>query len=787
MPHTPERSVQLSGYPDVWVAKPGKTVRFYFDSDGEPFRMRLVELTGGTVNGSPLQTRTVLEAGSHDGISQYTQTGSSVLVDGAADALRSNGFTIGAWLWPTLPGNGRAQTIMSRADHRAEITLKLNGAGRLQLVFSSSSGSHDVTCSRPLGARTWYRVDAGFADVIGEAFVRYEPSDGSPDGETASRGIDGVIVRPGPRAPLLIGARRTPTDGRTRDHFEGKLESLQVRGDRGEMVAAWDFGVAPETNRIHDTGPTGLHGRAVNAPARLVTGHDWDGTEVDPRHAPAAYRAAHFHSDDLEDAAWQPSLDIRLPADVPSGVYAAELRSAGDRRWIPFFVAPHRPSSDIAVIAPTFTYLAYANFRISDRAAELAAQLRGLQAPQLSPEERYVLAHPELGMSLYDTHIDGSPNCYSSRLRPVLEMSPTYRYAFSGAPRHLSADLELIGWLNRKGHVHDVLTDECLHSTGSPLLAPYRVVITGSHPEYYTAPMRDALSAYIARGGRVMYLGGNGFYWVTATAAARPHLIEVRRGHSGTRTADSPAGEVHHSLTGEPGGLWRHRGREPQRLVGVGFSGLGYGNGAGYRQAPAARKGSYSFLLNGIAPEEEIGAFGPTGGAADDEFDHVAVACGTPSTTVVLATSKGNHRYGYHHAIEDVHQLASDVMQPDEVGADLAITEWQCGGITFAASSIGWINCLSHNDDDNNVSAVTENVLRAFQRTTSPFGVAATDFGYSPAMKKDSPDTSESDAGAAGADDDVQSDPAKGADGIDWSDEGGATPSGPADTGDETQ
>ena len=37
-------------------------------------------------------------------------------------------------------------------------------------------------------------------------------------------------------------------------------------------------------------------------------------------------------------------------------------------------------------------------------------------------------------------------------------------------------------------------------------------------------------------------------------------------------------------------------------------------------------------------------------------------------------------------------------------------------------------------------------------------------------------------------DDDVQSDPAKGTEeGADWSDEGGATPSGPADTGDHTQ
>lgn len=55
-------------------------------------------------------------------------------------------------------------------------------------------------------------------------------------------------------------------------------------------------------------------------------------------------------------------------------------------------------------------------------------------------------------------------------------------------------------------------------------------------------------------------------------------------------------------------------------------------------------------------------------------------------------------------------------------------------------------------------------------------------------VNKEKPETAESDAGPHQADDDVQSDPAKSAtDGADWSDEGGATPSGPADTGDDTQ
>ena len=55
-------------------------------------------------------------------------------------------------------------------------------------------------------------------------------------------------------------------------------------------------------------------------------------------------------------------------------------------------------------------------------------------------------------------------------------------------------------------------------------------------------------------------------------------------------------------------------------------------------------------------------------------------------------------------------------------------------------------------------------------------------------MNREKPETAESDVGSAGADHDVQSDPAKGTEeGADWSDEGGATPTGPADTGDSTQ
>ena len=69
--------------------------------------------------------------------------------------------------------------------------------------------------------------------------------------------------------------------------------------------------------------------------------------------------------------------------------------------------------------------------------------------------------------------------------------------------------------------------------------------------------MLDALDRYLDAGGRVMYLGGNGFYWVTGVDPERPHVIEIRRWR-GTETWKAEPGEYFLSTTGEQGGLWRH-------------------------------------------------------------------------------------------------------------------------------------------------------------------------------------------------------------------------------------
>lgn len=66
--------------------------------------------------------------------------------------------------------------------------------------------------------------------------------------------------------------------------------------------------------------------------------------------------------------------------------------------------------------------------------------------------------------------------------------------------------------------------------------------------------------------------------------------------------------------------------------------------------------------------------------------------------------------------IEEV--LSSDSRQGGTVNpkvrADMVYCEYPKGGAVFSASSIAWCGALSHNGYENNVSRITDNVLRRF-------------------------------------------------------------------------
>src|SRR5207247_5885203 len=168
----------------------------------------------------------------------------------------------------------------------------------------------------------------------------------------------------------------------------------------------------------------------------------------------------------------------------------------------------------------------------------------------------------------------------------------------------------LLAWPEALGHDYDVVTDEDLHAEGVSLIAPYKVVLTPSHPEYQSRATMDALAAYLDGGGRLMYLGGNGFYWRVAVHPDVPGAVEIRRGEGGIRAWAAEPGEYYMSFDGEYGGLWRRNGRPPQELVGVGFTAQGAFAGSYYRvRAEARREPRVAWMLTGI-DDEKNGDFG---------------------------------------------------------------------------------------------------------------------------------------------------------------------------------
>ena len=305
--------------------------------------------------------------------------------------------------------------------------------------------------------------------------------------------------------------------------------------------------------------------------------------------------------------------------------------------------------------------------------------------------------------------------CYSSRLRPVLAMQPLSRmWGFT-------VDMLIVDWLEHAGPGFDIVTDEDLHREGEALLSRYRVVVTGSHPEYYSLPMLDALEGWLNAGGRLMYMGGNGFYWRIAFHPELPGVLEVRRAEGGIRTWAAQAGEYHMSFTGELGGMWRRQRRPPNLIAGVGFISQGFDSGAPFRRRPAADDPRAAFIFEGV-DEEVVGDYGVClGGAASWELDCVNPRLGTPAHALVVASSEG-HSNIYELVPEEMLQShpMTDATQNPGIRADMTFFETPNGGAVFSTGSIGYAGALGVNRYDNGIARLTTNVLRRFADPT-PF------------------------------------------------------------------
>ncbi len=483
------------------------------------------------------------------------------------------------------------------------------------------------------------------------------------------------------------------------------------------IIAAWDFSQNITGTRIIDLGPNKLDGDLINLPTRGVTGSNWSGEEMCWRHAPQEYGAIHFHDDDIYDCGWETDFSFTVPEDMRSGVYAARLKCGDLEEMIPFFVRPKpgQPQSDICVLIPTFTYILYGNHARGNTNEVYRERANAWNARPWTPDE-----HPEYGLSTYNFHSDGSGICYASRLRPMMNMRSGFisipEFPGSGL-RHFPADTHLFAWLEAMGHNFDVITDEDLHEQGFSLIESYKVLLTTTHPEYHTKQTLDALKDYREGGGNLMYLGGNGFYWRIAKHQELDGVYEVRRAEGGIRAWAAEPGEYYHSFDGTYGGLWRRNGRPPQELVGVGFSAQGFMEGTYYRRHRNAENEKVAWIFAGV-DGDILGNFGLIGcGAAGYELDRVDYALGTPQNTFVLASSE-NHNDNFILVHEEqLTHVSNCGGEPDSdlIRADMIYYETPNGGAVFSVGSISFCGSLFHNNYDNNISRITNNVICRFK------------------------------------------------------------------------
>jgi hypothetical protein len=243
-------------------------------------------------------------------------------------------------------------------------------------------------------------------------------------------------------------------------------------------------------------------------------------------------------------------------------------------------------------------------------------------------------------------------------------------------------DAPFIAWLERNGYVVDYATDLDLHSDPN-LLAPYSLVLSVGHDEYWTKEMRDQAETFIQQGGNFAFFSGNTCWWV----------VEFDGSFRFQRTVN-----------------WWDGGKRPENsLTGVSFRNAGEGNEARPKVGYVVQnQNHWVFDGTGLADGDPFGTAEWLVGYESDgaNFDRsqgppfVAKGDdGTPSTFVILGVG--------------------DVTSFDTAQGNAAATMgvYTRGGTAFTGATTDWPRVVGLNAESNTVQ-ITVNVLNRLSHST---------------------------------------------------------------------
>jgi hypothetical protein len=357
---------------------------------------------------------------------------------------------------------------------------------------------------------------------------------------------------------------------------------------------------------------------------------------------------------------WKTSFSLNVPDDWRSGMYAAKCTDLeGDSYHIVFIVKPDPARRNkIAVLANTNTWNAYNDW--------------GGRSKYSSP--------PAIGGSF---------------ARPNPGTAPV-----SGGGNHLTgAELWVLNWLEDAGYAVDLYADSDFHA-GIEGFNNYKALILSTHPEYWTVQMFDNLVAYLAAGGSVLYLSGNGIFERCEYSADGTSLIFWG--------GDPSQGRERNFL----------RNLTPPRLerniLGVAFvfnnMDPSHSTSSPYRVEMA----EHPFFGRTVASGDLIGREGLNGPASGWEID-ISDGGSSPDSVIVAATARYDPRNvpasDRGNPPGNIQVLARGINNTDDggpYGAHMTYYETGSGGFVFSAGSLGFTGSLVK---DATLQTIVKNAL----------------------------------------------------------------------------
>ena len=395
--------------------------------------------------------------------------------------------------------------------------------------------------------------------------------------------------------------------------------------------------------------------------ARIGAGRQvvWNGNGIRAGKHPVPKNASSHGCD------WPVASTIKVPESWASGCYEALARSGetqGNRMF--FVVRSSRPGRDAKILLQlaSNTYNAYNSWG---------------------------------GFSLYTYW---GPAHWDKVHEPGDELGRrvSFQRPFGGIDRNW--ELPFIQWAERNGYRLDYAINSDLEFH-SEMLEHYKLVLSVGHDEYWSAPMRDHLEAYIAKGGNVAFFSGNTCCWQVRSQDRGNDLVCWKEAYE-QDPLYKPEG---HPLLST---LWSHHlvERPENQLTGVGFLRGGFHrfrngipNGSGAYEVH--RPDHWIFEGTGLLEGMEFGGGDTIVGYECDGCEFTVVdgrpvptgKDGTPKNFTILATAPARWGEGDLGWYKPAHDLWKT--NQHEHGC-MGIYSVPGGGTVFTAATTDWAHGL---------------------------------------------------------------------------------------------